>query len=101
LVYKPFTRNVGTPLKLDVKAENIAAVFATNTTKVDREEDISFGPLFLIESEIMSIVDQLKALIGGLSFDGPLFNDPVKISALLTERKLTWQALLERLTRIV
>lgn len=83
--------------KTDVPKEAIVPVFATNSLKADRSEDVSFGPRALTEKVAMELVDGLRDLINGVSFDGPLFNDASQVQRLLAEKKLTGRAIRDRL----
>ncbi|CAJ6031300.1 DEAD/DEAH box helicase [Burkholderia pseudomallei] len=85
--------------QLKVPADQVVAVFATNSKRFDREEDATFGPLFLLEADVLSITDRLKAMLSAMSFDGPLFNDKAKMSQLLARHELTPQAINARLSR--
>jgi hypothetical protein len=71
----------------------VVAIFATNSRKFDRAEDSTFGPLFLTESDVLAIADRLKAMLASMSFDGPLFNDKMKIGQLLADYQLTPKAI--------
>ncbi|MDS0850643.1 DEAD/DEAH box helicase family protein [Burkholderia cenocepacia] len=79
--------------QLNVNADEVVAIFASNSRKFDRVEDSTFGPLFLTEADVLAIADRLKAMLSTMSFDGPLFNDKAKIAQLLAEHKLTAKAL--------
>lgn len=79
-----------------IDGANIHPVFATNTTSADRLEDVSFGPRLLNEAAIFEIVDALRQLVTGMSFDGPLFGDPAAVGKGLSTRRLTGKQLLER-----
>ncbi len=72
-------------------------VFVTNTITADRPEDISFGPLLLNEAVIFEIIDQLRSLVNGLAYEGPLFGDPPLVSRGLQTRNLSGKQLLQRL----
>lgn len=80
-------------------AEEVKCIpaFVTNVTKADRPEDVSFGPLLLSEALIFDIVDGLRGLVTGLSYDGPLFGEPPAVSKGLHTRNLTGQQILQRL----
>lgn len=73
------------------------AVFATNINTADRPEDISFAPRLLTESFAMDVIDRLKSLVIGLSFEGPLFTDPTIISKKLLEHGINGNAIIGRL----
>lgn len=73
----------------DVPRESIVPVFVTNVVEVDRAEDISFGPRFLTEPILFVIVDCMRELINGVSFQGPLFNDGPQMNRRLQEVKLS------------
>jgi len=79
--------------QLGVPVETVVAIFATNSRKFDRAEDSTFGPLFLTESDVLAIADRLKAMLASMSFDGPLFNDKMKIGQLLADYQLTPKAI--------
>ena len=75
----------------------IVPVFVTNTSTVDRAEDISYGPALLTEAAILEIVDQLRGLVNGLAYEGPLFGDPPMVGRGLQSRNLSGKQLLQRL----
>jgi tetratricopeptide (TPR) repeat protein len=66
----------------------ILPVFATNTTTAERAEDIAFGPRLMDEVTVFGMVDALRQLVLGLSFDGPLFGDPANVGKALSTRGL-------------
>jgi len=68
--------------------DQIVSVFATNAKDVDRVEDVSFGPRLLTESHLVSMASSLTALVTGLSFDGPLFQDIAQMNKKITEANL-------------
>jgi len=82
-----------------ISRANIIPVFATNSLKVDRAEDISFGPYFLEEGVAVMLAENLKAVIGGVSFDGPLFLNSGKLTDLINQEKLSSKAIRARLKR--
>lgn len=77
--------------------ESIASIFATNSRKVDRAEDVSFGPLVMTEACVMRLVDAAIAVVNGLSFDGPLFRDIAEIGKRLGAVGLTGPGILAKL----
>lgn len=81
----------------DSRPENIIPVFATNSLKADRPEDISFGPRFMTEQIVFEIVDQLRSLLNGLSYDGPLFNDAHQMNKKLLEVGLNGKTIVQKL----
>jgi hypothetical protein len=83
---------------LNVHPDQVVVVFATNSRKFDRTEDATFGPVFLIEADVLPIADRLKAMLSAMSFDGPLFNDNAKIGQMLAGNELTSQAVRARLS---
>lgn len=77
--------------------ESVASIFATNSRKVDRAEDISFGPRIMTEAHVMNLVDAAIAVVNGLSFDGPLFRDIAEIGKRLNAVGLTGKGILGKL----
>jgi hypothetical protein len=80
--------------------EYVVPVFATNSLKFDRVEDSTFGPLFLTETGLMGVIEQMRLLLNGVSFDGPLFNDASKLQQKLGEVGLTGKQIAAKLTKI-
>jgi len=76
---------------------DIHPVFATDTTTADRPEDVAFGPRLLNEATVFTIVEGLRQLVVGLSFDGPLFGDPAGVNKGLSSRELLGKQILQRL----
>lgn len=83
----------------DPASKNIIPVFATNSLIADRPEDISFGPKFMTEQIVLEVVDQLRNLLNGLSYDGPLFNDSSQMNKKLLEVGLNGNAIAQRLKK--
>lgn len=83
-----------------ISKDEIASVFATNSSKADRPEDIAFGPYVLNEHLAVRLADDLKKIVAALTFDGPLFSNTPKILTSITEQKLTPKAILERLLHL-
>jgi len=75
--------------EVDVEKDKLVSVFATNSTDVDRPEDVVFGPLVLNESVAVQLVDDLKKIVAAMSFDGPLFSNTARIAELIGQVKLT------------
>ncbi|KVP97370.1 hypothetical protein WJ97_10125 [Burkholderia ubonensis] len=85
--------------QLRLSADEVIPIFATNSSKFDRPEDGTFGPIFLTEARLLSIGDRLRSLIAAMSFNGPLFNDMAHVTKLLASNNLTPAAMLALLTR--
>lgn len=81
----------------DVPRKAVVPVFATNSLDVDRPEDVSYGPRFMTESVVLGIVDSLRELINGISYEGPLFNDPPTINRKLLDARLSGREIAGRL----
>lgn len=77
--------------------ESVTSIFATNSRRVDRIEDVSFGPLIMTESNAMQLVDAAIGVVNGLSFDGPLFRDVAEIGKRLTNASLTGNLIIKNL----
>jgi hypothetical protein len=75
--------------EVGIDGEKLISVFATNSTEVDRVEDVAFGPQILSEHATVQLVDDLKNVVAAMSFDGPLFSNTAKIAGLLGQAKLT------------
>lgn len=73
---------------VDMPAKDVHPVFATNISTADRKEDMSFGPLILNEDLLFAIVERLRQVVVGLSFDGPLFTDPMTVGKALNVHSL-------------
>lgn len=82
---------------VDVDKSSIHPIFATNTTNAERSEDIAFGPRIMNEATAFELVDGLRQLVMGLSFDGPLFGDPTNVAKALATRELLGKQVLNRL----
>lgn len=82
---------------VEAPERGVTPVFVTNSTKADRAEDVSFGPLLMTEELIFSLLSNLRQVILGLSFDGPLFTDPVAVGKAFTANGLSGGQLLARL----
>ena len=80
-----------------IEKTNVHPVFATNVFAAERAEDISFGPRLLDEATVLELVDGLRQLVMGLSFDGPLFGDPANVGKGLATRQLLGKQILGRL----
>jgi hypothetical protein len=78
----------------------VASVFATNSRKVDRPEDVSFRPYVITEADAMRLVDAAIGVINSLSFDGPLFRDIAEISKRINAAALTGKGILGKLDRL-
>lgn len=76
---------------------DIHPVLVTNSTSADRPEDVAFGPRLLSEATVFEIVDALRQLVMGLSFDGPLFGDPASVAKGISSRGLLGKQILQRL----
>lgn len=74
-----------------------ALVFATDVNTADRPEDIAFGPLLMTEAVLMDIIERLRRVVLGLTYDGPLFTDPATAAAKMREQGVTGVAILGRL----
>ncbi|WP_240072650.1 DEAD/DEAH box helicase [Cupriavidus taiwanensis] len=85
--------------QLGAPSEMVVPVFATNSMKADRPEDISFGPYFMLESDVFGLIDSLKSVVSASSFDGPLFNDVAKTHALLQSERVLGKNIIKRLRR--
>jgi tetratricopeptide (TPR) repeat protein len=72
----------------EVQNIRLIPVFATDIPIADRSEDISFGPAALSSAAIGSLLDKLHAVVTAVTFDGPLFSDPVAIERHLIQLKL-------------
>jgi hypothetical protein len=72
-------------------------VFATNVTKADRVEDISFGPRLLTEAVLMDVVERLRKVVLSLTYNGPLFTDPATVATKLREQGVSGAAIINRL----
>lgn len=77
-----------------------APVFATNVAIADRPEAIAFGPRLLNESLVMDLLDSLRKVVLSLTYDGPLFTDPVTVSKKLAEQRLNGGAIISRLPKL-
>ncbi|WP_416760786.1 DEAD/DEAH box helicase [Roseateles sp. So40a] len=73
---------------IDAANIDVLPVFVTDTTTCDRHEDVSFGPVLLNQAALFDIVERLKKIILGLSFDGALFNDSTTVTQMLTANGL-------------
>lgn len=80
-----------------INKADIHPVFATDSTSADRQEDVTFGPRLLSQVTLLEIVDALRQLVLGLSFDGPLFGDPATVGNGLASRGLLGNQILQRL----
>lgn len=85
---------------VEAPEKGITPVFVTNSTKADRAEDISFGPMLMTEELVFSLLRDLRQVILGLSFDGPLFTDPVSIGRAFAINGLSGRQILARLDRL-
>jgi hypothetical protein len=82
---------------VEIEKSDVHAVFATNVAAAERAEDISFQPRLLDEATVLELVDGLRQLVMGLSFDGPLFGDPANVGKGLATRQLLGTQILGRL----
>lgn len=73
---------------LDLKAEAVTPVFATDVMAAERREDLSFGPRFMLEAHVQEIVTRLRTVLTGLTYDGPLFTDMKALDQRLKEAGL-------------
>jgi hypothetical protein len=71
----------------------LVPVFVTDIPAAERLEDVSFGPRFMTEQVAFEIVDKLRQIVMGLSYEGPLFNDVAAINRQLGEAQLTGKGL--------
>lgn len=74
-----------------------ALVFATNVSKADRVEDISFGPKLLTEAVLMDVLERLRKVVLSLTYNGPLFTDPATVATKLREQGVSGMAIINRL----
>lgn len=81
----------------DLDADKVHAIFSTGVLTADRSEDISFGPRVLSESATVDLIERLRNMVVGLSFEGPLFTDHALVSKKLSEAGLTAKQILDRL----
>ena len=86
--------------QVKLQRSDVVPIFVTNSTSVDRQEDVSFRPAIVKESMLIRIVDALSALITGMSFDGPLFSDVTQINERLHMAKITGKEIARQLDRI-
>ncbi|PBP30858.1 DEAD/DEAH box helicase family protein [Pseudomonas syringae] len=84
---------------IEAPERGITPVFVTNSAKADRAEDISFGPMIMTEELVFSLLGDLRQVIIGLSFDGPLFTDPAAIGKAFAANGLSGRQILARLQR--
>ncbi len=85
--------------EVDVEEDKLVSVFATNSSDVDRPEDVAFGPLILNESVAVQLVDDLKKMVTAMTFDGPLFSNTSRITELIGQGRLTPRGIQARLIR--
>ena len=85
---------------VEAPEKGILPVFVSNSTKADRMEDISFGPMLLNEELVFGLLRDLRQVILGLSFEGPLFTDPATIGKSLTANGLSGKQIVARLERV-
>lgn len=85
---------------VDMPKDAVLPVFATDVVDAERAEDVAFGPRVLNQSGAMNLADKLRQLIMGLTFDGPLFADPVDIGARLNQLGLSGRQILASLPRL-
>lgn len=85
---------------VEAPEKGILPVFVSNSTKADRMEDISFGPMLLNEELVFGLLRDLRQVILGLSFEGPLFTDPATIGRSLTANGLSGKQIVARLERV-
>jgi hypothetical protein len=85
---------------VELDKNSIYPVFVTNVVAFDRAEDISYGPLVQDEAASFLLVEKLRQLVLGLSFDGPLFTEPALVAARLAELGLRGRQWLPTLRKI-
>ena len=81
--------------RVDLDAKDLHPVFATAVSAADRKEDIAFGPRLMDEPTVFGLLAKLRAMVVGLSFEGPLFNDHSAVSQKLSASGLSSKQLLE------
>jgi hypothetical protein len=81
----------------DLDTNKVHATFATGVLAADRKEDVSFGPRVLDGGAAVNLIERLRGMIVGLSFEGPLFSDHALVSKKLSEAGLTAKQVLDRL----
>lgn len=82
---------------VDLAFDKIYPVVATAVAVAGRHEDISFGPRLMAEEMVFDLIDRLRSLVVGLSFEGPLFSDHVLVGKKLAGYGLTGKQILGRL----
>jgi hypothetical protein len=85
---------------VDLPEGRITPIFATNITAIDRAEDASFGARVLTEKHVFQLIESLRKVVLGLSFDGSLFNDSASIARALAANDLTGKQIASKLTTI-
>lgn len=76
----------------------VIPIFATNVNEADRPEDIAYSPKQFSEKSIFDIISNLKRMLVGMTFDGPLFSDAPSVTRHLSQFKLNGRQILEYLT---
>lgn len=82
---------------VEMELDRIHPVFVTDVSSAERAEDVSFGPRMMDQKMLFDLVERLRSLVVGLSFEGPLFGDHVLIGKKLGEQGLSGRQILERL----
>jgi hypothetical protein len=70
------------------RRSRVVSIFVTNSEIADREEDISFGARLLGEALLMRLVDSMRSVMTGATYDGPIFADPAQLGTRLVDSKL-------------
>jgi hypothetical protein len=83
-----------------LKTEKVVGVFATNSDRADREEDVSFGAHLLNESLLMAWVAQMRSLMTSSSYDGRLFADAGQVGIRLKDTGLRGVDLATQLAKL-
>lgn len=81
----------------DLDVGKIHATFATDVLSADRKEDVTFGPRVLNEETAVDLIQRLRSMVVGLSFEGPLFSDHALVAKKLSDSGLAAKQILERL----
>lgn len=86
---------------LGATVKAIVPIFVSNSSEADRAEDIGFEPSLLTEALLQDIVARLRKVVLGLSFEGPLFSDPVAVGRALIANELDGKQIASRLAKVV
>jgi hypothetical protein len=71
-----------------IQSPQVISIFATNSAIADRAEDVSFGVRLLNETLIMQLIDSMRSLMTGTTYDGPIFSDAAQIAVRLSDSQL-------------